>query len=1662
MKYKITWRIIGLLLAMAMVTCETGSISVYANPSAVIEEQVEEGRQPEQEQPPEEETSEEEGISDPETPKEEELPGEAEPPDGEGSSSEQETADEEELAEESLLNEEKQIQADSDEGILSEEEFFSGYIDSGRRVESSHAGQSSIYARTVSNLPVRYDSREEGRITSVKNQSSFGLCWAFSVLGAMEAGALTKGIGSMDNMDLSELAVGYYSYNVAGRENYGTTAGDTLEISPSYSSYKWYSLGGNEYIAMWGLLSRMLPMEESYAPYTANIAAAEALVTSKAVYDRLYNPALHLNNVLIISGQDTSDIKTAIQQYGAVTTSYYHLESNYNKNDDGEVAYYQKTYTGTNHAVLIVGWDDDFDRSNFKTSCQPENNGAWLIKGSWGANTSYGKNGYYWISYEDISLADSFVFDVETTDDYDNIYQYDGGGSLTAVGTLASGSAAANVFTAEGNEILSAVSFATWSSNMSYSIQIYKNPETGNPESGEKMLTVPVTGMKVYSGYHTVEVPNVSLAKGDTFAIVVSLSAASGVTYYWIDRTVNADWYRCTSASAAGQSYFRKGTGYQWEDIGAGSSSAEGNARIKAYTQQGELSIIGMPEVHFWKGDTVQLDVDTRLKGNVTWSSDNEEAASVSESGLVTANGCGAAVISARVDGYTAQLTITVKEIEINGPNELYQGSSKDYTAVLLPDQETYVVKEWSVSDDAIAAIVQKDSKTGTASAQGNGTTEIIAKISDNYIVSKTIQCYEIPLSLEVSEAEIVFESETASARSVTAVLKPAEVMQDIIWSSADTDVAYVSADGVITPVAPGETVITVSSKAEEAVKKEITVIVCGLRISSEELTLMEEESTDLTVKMFGINGAVSWEITSGSEYIRISNEENDAVSIQALAGSRGNVAAVSAICGSYSRTCNIKLEKLTIPLADIVILNQLLQDGVISLSVDESTLMEIGRIPANTTETEPVVWSVENEQIASVEQDMETGDYYLTGLKEGTATVKAVIADRTAECTVKVLDCKIIFDNSGSTSIIRPIFGEPIGSKMPADPEREGYRFAGWYTQRDGKGQRITAETYVNESLTVYAYWIEATDGLWVKPVGDRFYTGTAIKPQVEVYQDDLLLRAGTDYSLSYRNNTGVNTSGDPAKDPTIIVKGRGNYAGSASVTFNILPIDIGGQSTIVTDLFTAYNQKVNKPKPVVMCDGKKLSNNKNYRLYYPDAGEGAYVQPGTYEIVIEGIGNYAGTRNISLNITTRILMDKVKINKINNQQYTGDYITPVPVIKHSGITLNENDYEIRWKNNKEIGTATAVIVGKGEYAGVKEISFKITGASLKNARIENLVIKKNYTGEPVKQECILTVNKGIDQLKEGQDYTVAYSKNENRGTATIIFTGINGYSGTVKKTFFIVPYNIKDDQSYLVQVEEGTITAAYAKGGAKPKVTVSFDGQFLTEGKDYTLTYANNKRAGETDSRKMPVVTIKGKGNFTGSRQKPFTIQKQDLSLMTVYAQDISYKNKMNNFTAKVTMTDLDSRKLSSGTDYQKNFIYTYEDGTPIESGAVLPIGTIVKVTMCAADNSNYTGTATAEYRLTAKSVSSAGITFTSKSYPYTGAPVEPQWDDMVVKVNGVVLKGGMPQDPDADYVILGYENNVNKGKGIITIAGVNEYGGRKTVNFNISGQYIKWFGK
>ena len=423
-------------------------------------------------------------------------------------------------------------------------------------------------------LPAKYDGRTQGYLPPVRNQNPYGTCWAFAATASVESYMIKNGIINSEtkqpastSINLSESHLAWFNYTKA-YDKLGMLTGDST--SPVGSNF--LNLGGNSYMASFTLMRWSGPGSESVSALKYSNITSSGL-SSEYAYQ--YDVA-HVSDAEWVSLKNRDAVKRGIMKYGAGSISYYHSDSYFNSQTGAYCAIQNSTSYG-NHAVTVVGWDDNYSRTNFNSSNRPNGNGAWIVRNSWGS--SWGDKGYFYLSYEDSASQNELCtfYKVVALDSYDNCYQYDGSGSLSYNWIRKNGQVA-NVFKANGNETLNAVAVCFDNEDVTYTVQVYKNPTSGNPSSGTLMTSQ--QGYSEYPGYHTISLNEpVSLSAGDSFSVVFTLSVGNGsqaLVYY--DCSGNISWAKFVHANHGATSYYKQ-PGGSWTDC-----PSNGDFRIKAYT----------------------------------------------------------------------------------------------------------------------------------------------------------------------------------------------------------------------------------------------------------------------------------------------------------------------------------------------------------------------------------------------------------------------------------------------------------------------------------------------------------------------------------------------------------------------------------------------------------------------------------------------------------------------------------------------------------------------------------------------------------------------------------------------------------------------------------------------------------------------------------------------------------------------------------------------------------------------------------------------------------------------------------------------------------------------------------------------------------------------
>ncbi|MGN0594866.1 MAG: leucine-rich repeat domain-containing protein [Hominimerdicola sp.] len=268
-------------------------------------------------------------------------------------------------------------------------------------------------------------------------------------------------------------------------------------------------------------------------------------------------------------------------------------------------------------------------------------------------------------------------------------------------------------------------------------------------------------------------------------------------------------------------------------------------------------------------------------------------------------------------------------------------------------------------------------------------------------------------------------------------------------------------------------------------------------------------------------------------------------------------------------------------------------------------------------------------------------------------------------------------------------------------------------------------------------------------------------------------------------------------------------------------------------------YTGSAIKPRVTIKDGDKTLVSGTDYVIRYENN-----VNVGTATIVISGKGTYCGTVKKTFEITestTAISNCTITIPK-SSYTYTGSAIKPKVTVKNGSITLTSGtDYVVRYVNNVDVGTASIVIAGRGNYTGSVTKTFEIAEATtdISSCTITIPQSSYTYTGSAIKPK--VTIKNGSAVLTSGTDYVIRYANNINVGTGSIVIAGRGSYSGSVTKTFEITQQTT-DISNCTITISKSSYT--YTGSAIKPKVTVKNGNTTLTSGTDYVVRYADNIR--------------------------------------------------------------------------------------------------------------------------------------------------------------------------------------------------------------------------
>lgn len=1379
----------------------------------------------------------------------------------------EDTEENTELTQVQIDNELEKIRERSNALLKAEGFEFCGYIDSGLEAESLHLDNGVLYSADSDGLPSRYSALESGELTLVKNQGNWGACWAFSAVSAAESDY--KRIYGKES-DLSETHLINFLYNSAVNGPDGGLEGD--EVIPLRQPK--VNNGGNAMfttfaLARWtGVADEARDASLVYPDVETTKGSTELNISQELAYA----DALHMQNAYWIHAGETEAIKQKIMENGAVGASYMHDEScssNYvdKSSYDGPTVYYNYQKYGTNHAISIVGWDDDFDKNNFVytainqdptfieagISFVPKNNGAWLIKNSWGPD--YGDDGYFWMSYEDASLSDTvYAFDFEKADNYDHIYQYDG-----SVGTRyesGDGITAAAVYKSNGNQMLEAVGVGIASVETDYTVEIYtKLGDLNNPQSGQ--LVSKTVGHTTFQGYHTIKLDeSVLLTDSDTFSVVVTLSNGrvdgQDAAAIFMDQSYdNGSAVRFVAKTNQGETFIKKDG--QWSD-----AYENGTYRIKAYTSNYDFDIpqenitltpqmiqdIADQEYSGGKNepDIVISYMGERLVQNVDYSVNyvnNDRVADRADENAPKAIITGMGKYTGTIEQTFTILPKTITEEMVETTSLTYDGSVQDDLKIINGTTQLTKGTDYTIS------FGKQPCNAGTYQAEITGKGNYSGTLRLSVTIGKTTLTDEM-----ITVADTVEYTGKALKPQVKVCVNGREL------PAASFSVAYKNNTNA------GTAVVTVTGKGgcQGKVQKSFTILPKDI---SEELSVVVAKATytgkdltpSVTVKCDGRSLRKGTDYTVTYENNRMAGE-NAAVTITG----KGNYT------GIFGQTFTILPKELS--------------SGSVKAEIGYSesgsqVRVLYGKDELSEADCSAVVYRTGTSTAVDMAQLAAGEKYDVEITLKGNYRIKNAGSARKTNivCRKSVSDLTVMLENGAETFVYNGKAQKPkliVREQSGAEVSKSNYTVS--YADNINAGTATAIVTgkgaYAGTKKLEFTIQRQQLDNLTIQPVKDQTYAQKELCPAIKVMDGKKTLKSGEgkDYVCTYANNVNVSyENGSVTAGAYVDIHLSDNYAipegTETRVSFKILPAKISAAT--VSKAY--YTGQAVLPDSIVVKAGKLVVSSEGYEV---TADNNVNVSgKAVLNIMATPQSNYTGSLSKKYTIVKQELK-KCILPEIPDMPYLGQ---PVDV---SGFALKQQDgedigsdqYELSVKNNTKPGKATVTYKAKSDslYRGSVSIRFNIVRGTVAQA-IDwetSKAIEKPYTGaeitlteEEIRQIAPIKAYTGAGN----PPYTVTYAKNTNAGKAAVKLSGKDYLQGSATLYFSITPKSVSS-----LKIITGEKQLSY-NGGTPVYLELKeiTDGeQVLKAGKDYTYSYMN------ADKKGTACLTVTGVGNYTGTR--------------------------------------------------------------------------------------------------------------------------------------------------------------------------------------------------
>ena len=551
---------------------------------------------------------------------------------------------------------------------------------------------------------------------------------------------------------------------------------------------------------------------------------------------------------------------------------------------------------------------------------------------------------------------------------------------------------------------------------------------------------------------------------------------------------------------------------------------------------------------------------------------------------------------------------------DVSDKEEISVGEEVQHIASKLTPNYANDDLVYTSSNEKICTV---DAGNGTVKGVAEGDCEISvsSKGSGKVLDSYTLHVSKVSvksITLDKTELTLTLKSEPQKLK-LTFDPVDSETTTGLTWESSDEKIVKVSKDGVVTAVGIGSSTITAKIQGKTA-KCEVRVLAPleSIQLDKASADLKKGETVDLNVKVNPVYTTDDKTVTWKSSNTNVATVDKNGKVTAVGAGE----ATISATVGKFTETCKVTV---SIPLEAIEMADKY------NLELGAKEHLRPRANPINTTaDLTKMKWTSSNPDVVKVDK---AGN--MTGVSYGTATITAELDGVKASCEVTVVKPGL---DKAEVTLSQETYTYDGTEKRPKVTvklegktlvEGKDYQVGYYDNVKVGTASVAIRAEGEQHGMIVKMFMIKHVEikDATISGISNKTYNGSAQTQKITVKVNGTTLKEGTDYSVSYKNNTNAGTA-------TVTITGKGNYAGTVDKTFQIAKVSINGASVSgITD--KTYTGSAHGQNVSVSVSGKTLRANSDYTVSYSNN-----VNPGTATVTISGKGNYEGSLQRSFTI--------------------------------------------------------------------------------------------------------------------------------------------------------------------------------------------------------------------------------------------------------------------------------------------------------------------------------------------------------------------------------------------------------------------------------------------